>query len=151
MSGKLITQDKGVWFFLSGNHIQNCRSTEKIGRKEIILRFFFSLGIWHEKKNREVNIRDFFPNRFGFFPTLGLRRSLVDATPPPLQKCAGSKLLPALKILLLNQGTFLLHKFVDRKMQQKCVSTKMCKRPPALDKTFLQTSIGHFSVSAHFC
>ena len=70
---------KGVgFFFLSGNHIQNCRSTEKIGRKEIILRFFFSLGIWHEKKNREVNIRDFFPNRFGFFPTLGLRRSLVD-------------------------------------------------------------------------
>ena len=28
-------------FLFSGYHIQNCRSSEKIGRKEIILRFFF--------------------------------------------------------------------------------------------------------------
>ena len=60
--------------------------------------------------------------------------------PPPQQKCAGSKLLTALKILLLNQGTFLLHKFVDRKTQQNCASTRMCKRPPALNEHFLQTS-----------
>ena len=71
--------------------------------------------------------------------------------PPPQQKCAGSKLLSALKVFLLNQGTFLLHKFVNKKTQQKCASTKMCKRPPALDEAFLQTSTGHFSVSAHFC
>ena len=49
------------------------------------------------------------------------------------------------------QGTFLLHKFVDIKNQQKCASTKMWKRPPALDELFLQTSVGHFSVEAHFC
>ena len=42
--------------------------------------------------------------------------------PHQQQKCTGSKLFSALKVLLLNQGTFLLHKFVNKKTQQKCAS-----------------------------
>ena len=54
-----VRTQRGMVFLFFGYHIQNCRSSQKIGRKEIILRFFFfSLGIWHEKKNGGVKSRD---------------------------------------------------------------------------------------------
>ena len=65
-------------FLFFGNHIQNCRSSEKIGRKEIILRFFFPSGIGMKKKNRGVKNRDLIPTGCGFFQVLGFRTNLVD-------------------------------------------------------------------------
>ena len=73
-----FSNQRGMVFLFFGNHIQNCRSSEKIGRKEIILRFFFSLGNWHEKKNRGVKNRDLIPTGCGFFQVLGFRTNLVD-------------------------------------------------------------------------
>ena len=41
-------------------HIQKCRSSKKVGRKDIILRFFFSLGILFGKKKTAWEIDCFF-------------------------------------------------------------------------------------------
>ena len=60
-----------------------------------------------------------------FYPPKGIEGGPIVITYVnlhPQQKCAGSKLLSALKVFCLNHGTFLLHKFVNKKTQQKCAS-----------------------------
>ena len=68
---------KGGWFLIFGYHIQNCRSSEKVVRKEITLRFFFPLDL-ARKKNRGIKSRDFIPTVCGFFQVLGFISNLVD-------------------------------------------------------------------------
>ena len=65
-------RQRGMVFIFPCYHIQNCRSSKKIGRKDKFERFFFSLGIQPEKKNRDEKIAIFFSNQFLFLPFLGL-------------------------------------------------------------------------------
>ena len=57
----------GMPFCFPCYHIQNCRSSKNIGRKGIILQFFFSNGIWPEKKmyRDKASIN---PKKLSFFP-----------------------------------------------------------------------------------
>ena len=45
-----IGQVKALWFFFFGNHIRKCRSTKKIGRQEVFVRFFFFPRVLEKKK-----------------------------------------------------------------------------------------------------
>ena len=62
---------KGGWFFyFPVITYQSIGGPKKIGRKEVILRFFFSLGIWGEKKNRDKKRSLSNPKKYVFFLTL---------------------------------------------------------------------------------
>ena len=64
---------KGYGFLFYGYHMQNCRSSEKTGRKEIILRFFSPRDLAKKKESRGVKSRDLIPSGCVFFQPLGLR------------------------------------------------------------------------------
>ena len=66
-------------FLFFGYHIQNCRSSEKIGRKEIILRFFFlPQGLARKNKTVSEKSLEFIPiRRCVFSPILEMRSNLV--------------------------------------------------------------------------
>ena len=67
------TLSEGDSFFISRLSIQNCRSSEKTGRKEIILRFFSPRDLAKKKESRGVKSRDLIPSGCVFFQPLGLR------------------------------------------------------------------------------
>ena len=78
----LITFDqRGLVFFFFGNHIQKCRSTKIIGRYEVILRFFFSLGFWRKKKTA-WEIRVFFHHSSACYSVSDTLSTIEDKSKP---------------------------------------------------------------------
>ena len=72
------SHQRGMVFLFFGYHIQNCRSSEKIGRKEMILRFFFPSGFGTKKKNRWEKSRGLILTGRGFFQVVGFRSNFVN-------------------------------------------------------------------------
>ena len=74
----IVVLAKRMFFLFLGYHIQNCRSSEKIDRKEIILRFFFPSRFGTKKKKPGGKRSSFDPDGCVFFQVLGFRSNLVD-------------------------------------------------------------------------